>query len=158
MPPTKDGPGALAGATEASGDRDIAERRSRSFSPSSRPLQLAPDAVTAASWGDRPPPHRMVLRMWRPMRRNTLCGFVDVGLPNGLHMDDIAVHVRGDRAWASLPARPMLDEDGQALRDDRGKIRYAETLCWRSRDLADQFSAAAVELVRRANPGALDEA
>jgi hypothetical protein len=40
----------------------------------------------------------MLLRKRRPMRHNTLCGFVDVGLPNGLQIDDIAAHVRDDRA------------------------------------------------------------
>jgi hypothetical protein len=73
----------------------------------------------------------MILRTWRLMRRNTLCGFATVELPSGLVIEGIAVHVRGDRAWASPPARPILDENGHALRDDRGKIRYAEILRWR---------------------------
>jgi hypothetical protein len=99
----------------------------------------------------------MVLRSWRPMPRNTLAGFADIELLNGLQIDDVAVHIRERRAWANLPARPMLDEAGQALRDDRGKVRYAPILRWRTRDLGDRFSAAVVELVRTAYPGALGD-
>jgi hypothetical protein len=87
--------------------------------------QLAPDAATAAGWGDKPPPRRTVLRRWRPLYRTTLRGFADVELPNGLQIDDIAVHVRGRRTWASLPARPMLDQDGQHVFRD-GKPQRAD--------------------------------
>jgi hypothetical protein len=75
------------------------------------------------------------------MQRATLRGFADIELPNG----------------SSLPARPMLDQDGRhVLRD--GKAQYAPILRWPSRDLADRFSVALVELVQRAHPGALDGA
>lgn len=66
------------------------------------------------------------------------------------------MHVRDGRAWASLPARPMLDHDGRHVIRD-GEPQYAPILRWRTRDLADQFSTAVVELVRRAHPGALDD-
>jgi hypothetical protein len=97
----------------------------------------------------------LALRGWRPLRRNTLHGVVDVVLPNGLEID-IAVHVSGGRAWASLPARPVLDGGRHVIRD--GKPAYVRSLAWRSRDLSDKFSAAVVELVRRTYPDALDEA
>jgi hypothetical protein len=100
---------------------------------------------------------RMTLRRWRPLQRATLRGFADVELPNGLQIDDIAAHVRDGRAWASLPARPMLDQDGRHVIRD-GKPQYAPILRWRTRDLADRFSTAVVELVRRAHPNTLDGA
>jgi hypothetical protein len=91
---------------------------------SRRPAQRAPDAATAAGWGDKPPPRRMVLRRWRPMHRATLCGFADVELTNGLHIDDFAVRVGDGQACASLPARPTLDQDGrQILRDGKAAVR-----------------------------------
>jgi hypothetical protein len=152
--PRYDGPAADGAADEA--DIGFAAERQPNTTGHRRP-SIAPDAATAAGWGDRPPPHRMLLRKWRPMRRNTLRGFADVELTSGLQIDDIAVHTREGRAWASLPARPMLDQDGQhVLRD--GRPQYAPILRWRTRDLADRFSAAVVELVRRAHPDALDEA
>jgi hypothetical protein len=99
----------------------------------------------------------MMLRRWRPLHRNTLHGFADLELPNCLQIDDIAVHVRDGRAWAALPARPMLDQNGRHVFHD-GKPQYAAILRWRTRDLADRFSAPVVEVVRRAHRGALDRA
>jgi hypothetical protein len=75
-------------------------------------------------------------------------------LPSGLQIDDIAVHVREGRAWASLPARLMLDADGRHVVREC-KPQYATIMRRRTRELADRWSAT-VELVREANPDALD--
>jgi hypothetical protein len=99
---------------------------------------------------------RMRLVDWRPCHRNTLRGFAAVELPAGLRIAEIPVHVTAGRAWAGLPARPMVGPDGTLLRDERGKIRYARALSWRTRDLTDRFSAAVVNLVRAAHCDALD--
>jgi hypothetical protein len=119
---------------------------------------MDPDAATRIC-GEPPPAQRprMILRSWRPLVRGSLRGFAAVTLLSMIEIDEVAVHVSGGRAWASLPARPMIDGARQALRDDRGKIRYVAPIRWRTRDLADRFSAAVVELVRAAHPGALDE-
>ncbi len=90
------------------------------------------------------------------MQRNTLRGFASVTLPIGLDADDVAVHVAGGRAWASLPGRPMLDGDGRPLRDDSVKIRYVLLVRWLSHSLASGFGGRVVELVRAAHPEALD--
>jgi hypothetical protein len=151
--PKDNGPGVWEDAE--AGDRVCSD--ARPDTTSRRPAQRAPDAATAAGWGDKPPPRRLVLRRWRPMHRATLCGFADVELTNGLHIDDFAVRVGDGQACASLPARPTLDRDGrQILRD--GKPRFAAILRWRTPDLADPFSTAVVELVRRAHPGDLEGA
>jgi hypothetical protein len=97
----------------------------------------------------------MRLRNWRPCLRNTLRGFANVELPSGLQIDEIAVHVRRGRARASLPARPMLDTDGRHVVRE-GKPQYTTIMRWRTRELADRWSAAVIELVRQANPDALD--
>ena len=118
------------------------------------------EIATRATWGE-PPGHKARLRQmalleWRPVRKNTLLGFCSIELPNGLQIDDIAVHVRGGKAWVSFPARPMLDADGrQVMRD--GRPQYISMMRWQSRDLADRFSAALVELVRNAYPDAFDD-
>jgi hypothetical protein len=108
------------------------------------------------AWGDWPPPRQMVLRRWRPTHRATLRGFADIELPSGLQIDDVAVHVWAGRAWASLPARPIV-EDGRHVICDR-KPQYATIIRWGTRDLADRFSAAVVELLGRTHPEELDRA
>ena len=91
-----------------------------------------------------------------PGQEEYITGFCSITLPSGLEIDDIAVHLRGDRAWASLPARPMLDAEGrQVMRD--GRPQYVSMIRWQSRDLADRFSTAVVELVRNTHPDAFEE-
>jgi hypothetical protein len=48
----------------------------------------------------------------------------------------------------------MRDRDGQPLTDENGRSRYRSSIRWASRELQDGFSAAVVELVRAAHPGA----
>jgi len=92
---------------------------------------IARDAGTAVGFGDRPPPQRMRLRNWRPCLRNTLRGFANVALPNGLQIDEIAVHVRRGRARASLPARPMLDTAGRhVVREGKPPSCAGEPVSW----------------------------
>ena len=153
----RDRPGAVSTAVEAKGDVIAHEK----FNPNARRWQGTATA-RPASWGNELPPLRrtvlgagIALRRWRPMHRATLRGFVDIELPNGLRIDDIAVHVRGGRAWASLPARPVLENGRHVIRD--GKPVYARILAWRSQDIADKFSEAVVELVYHAHPDALNE-
>jgi hypothetical protein len=118
------------------------------------------DIATRAAWGEpldsEQRPRQTALREWRPVLRNTLRGFCSVELPSGLQIDDIAVHVRGGKAWVSFPARPMLDADGrQVMRD--GRLQYISMLRWQTRDLADRFSATVIELVRNAYPDAFED-
>jgi hypothetical protein len=99
----------------------------------------------------------MILLDWRPCRRNTLRGFAAIELPTGLRVSEIPVHVTAGRAWAGLPARPIVDTGtGAVLRDERDRIRYAPLLTWRTRDLADRWSAGVIGLVRAAHPEVLD--
>jgi hypothetical protein len=131
-----------AAATARGAGEGIAERRSDTHTT---------DAAA------EPAPRRLTLIDWRPCRRNTLRGFAAVELPSGLRIADVTVHVSGSRAWAGMPARPIVDTaTGAALRDERARIRYAPILWWRSRDLADRWSHAVVALVRAAHPDALD--
>jgi len=41
----------------------------------------------------------------------------------------------------------MTDRDGQPLLDDRGKVRFASFLRWRTRELNDRFQAAAIAAI-----------
>ena len=152
-----DGPGALAGATGA-GDRDITGQRSDTTPRRWTPAAL--DAGTRATWSDPPAtqrPRTIALVGWRPMAKGALRGFATVELPIGLKLIDCPVLVSKGKAWVNVPAKPVLDRDGQQKIEANGKPAYVPVLEWRSRDLADRFSAAVVELVQRAHPGSLDE-
>ena len=129
---TERGPGALAGAAEAG--QGIAERR--------------PDTATIC----------LRLRQWRPLRRSTLRGFASITVfPIGLDIDNVAVHARDGRCWASLPVRPTLDRDGRALRDAGGRVRYERPIRWATRRLTDRFSERLIEVICRMHPGDLDD-
>lgn len=99
--------------------------------------------------------NQMQIRDWRPMRRNSLIGFVRVELHSGMIVSDVAIHTSDRGAWASPPAKPMLGPDGVALKDDQGKIRYALVIEFRSKEVRSRFSAAVIEALRAAHPEAL---
>jgi hypothetical protein len=93
----------------------------------------------------------------KPLRKNTLRGFATIRLPNGLVIRDIVIgQVSDGRAWATLPSKPMINDDGVALRDDAGKIRYRPVNEWPTRELQDEFSKRVIALVREAHPQALN--
>ena len=102
------------------------------------------------------PKPRMKLLEWRPVQKNTLRGFANIEMPSGLVIRDIAIHEKEHKWWASLPSRPVLDADGRQVVNHAGHKQYAALLGWRDRDLADRFSAAAVELIRAEHSADLD--
>jgi len=111
----------------------------------------------AATWGTPSAPSRPIARLlnWKPLVKNSLRGFADVALPIGLVIRDIPILTSHGKCWASLPSKPVLDRDGKHV-ETNGKKQYAAILEWRSRELADAFSARVVELVRQAHPDAFD--
>ncbi len=52
----------------------------------------------------------------------------------------------------------MFDKDGRALRDDRGKIRYANAFTFDSKEVRNAFSEAVIAAVIAAYPDAFEEA
>jgi hypothetical protein len=95
---------------------------------------------------------------FRPIRRGTLRGFATIFIAE-LHLivHDVAVHQHvGGAHWVSLPARPVLDQDGQAKRNRDGRIEYATLLGFDSRAVSDAFSAAVITALLEFAPGAFD--
>jgi hypothetical protein len=93
---------------------------------------------------------------WKPMPRNSLRGFADIKLPSGLIIREAVVHNTNGRAWVNLPGKPMVDRDGQAVRDPAtGKLKYAALLEWSDRAVADRFSAAVIDAIEAQHPGAV---
>lgn len=118
----------------------------------------------AAAWGARPDPEparsapdrlRVRLISWKPVIKGSLRGFATVELPNGLRLIEWPVLVGSNGAWATLPSKPVLEREGKHVKP-AGKPEFAPVVEWRSRELADCFSAAVVALIRAAHPDALD--
>jgi hypothetical protein len=99
--------------------------------------------------------HAAVIEEFNEIRKNTLRGFAKVRLASGMILIDVSIHVSNGKAWAALPAKPMLDKEGRALRDPEGKIRYAPVVAFATREHRDRFSVLVVEAVRDTHPEAL---
>jgi hypothetical protein len=100
----------------------------------------------------------MRLISWKPLAKGSLRGFATVELlPLGLRLVDCPVlATEGRRVWAALPSKPQLDKYGRQKTDINGYRIYIPTVEWKSRELADHWSAAVVALVRQAHPDDLD--
>lgn len=85
---------------------------------------------------------------WKPLAKGALCGFAKVRLGKYLVINDVPVLQSNGRVWASMPAKPLVDRDGQPLRDAKGKQRYSPVLEWDGREASDRFSTAVVEAVQ----------
>jgi hypothetical protein len=113
-----------------------------------------------ALWGSRPQaePSRPKMRLvdFKRVVKGSLRGFATIALPIGLTIYDIPVLVSHNKAWASLPSKAQIDKEGRQKRDPNGKPAYALVLQWRDRSLSERFSNAVIELVRDADPDALD--
>lgn len=96
----------------------------------------------------------IALLAFKALSRNTLKGFATVRLGRSLTIKDVAVHVSHGRRWAALPSKPMVDGQGNAKRDDKGKIQYTPLLEWADRDAANRFSEAVCGAVEREYPEA----
>ena len=70
------------------------------------------------------------LLAWKSVKKNTLRGFATVRLGASLSIKDVAVHTMNCKRWASLPSKPMLDADGNAKRNEAGKVQYVPVLEW----------------------------
>jgi hypothetical protein len=99
----------------------------------------------------------IICEKWTPRRSNTLHGFADVLLEQThLRIYDCAVHEKNGRRWVGLPARPMIDREGMALRDEDGKTRYTRILEVDTREAGDEFSKNVVAAVLAHSPGAFE--
>jgi len=97
-------------------------------------------------------------RNFKALRRNTLVGFVTVYIRElRLEIRDVAIHQKGEARWAQLPAKPMIDKNGVAIRDSStGKIQYASILEFDRREVRDAFSRAVIAALLELVPGAFD--
>jgi hypothetical protein len=89
---------------------------------------------------------------WKPLERNSPRGFLTARLPSGMILRDVAIHTSEGRWWASPASKAQLDKDGQALRDDVGKIKYSPVISFADKATRDKFSAQVLEALKAAHP------
>jgi len=84
---------------------------------------------------------------WRPLESGTLRGFARVKIvPLGLTLDGVCLHERDGKRWATLPARPQVNKDGELIRKPTGKPEYA-AMVWLTPEAAKRFSVAVARAV-----------
>ncbi len=101
---------------------------------------------------DKPMP--VVILEWKPVNRNTLRGFAKIKL-GALRIHDVALHCKGDKAWAQLPAKPQVTSDGTVRKNSDGKALYVPVIEWETRDASDRFSTSVVAAIEEAYPGCM---
>ena len=99
---------------------------------------------------DRPMPVQIL--EWKPVNKNTLRGFAKIKL-GAMRIHDVAIHTKGDRSWAQLPAKPQIGSDGAVRKNADGKILYVPLVEWDNRETSDRFSASVIAALEEANPG-----
>jgi hypothetical protein len=114
--------------------------------PSQRELRVA----------ERPDPPRMRILGFRPVRKNSLVGFITISM-RLFTIHDAPVLVSHGKAWVALPSKPLLGPDGKQVVGADGKPKFAPTVTWASREIGDRFSDAAIKLIRRELPGVLED-
>jgi hypothetical protein len=94
----------------------------------------------------------VVILNWTPRTSGTLRGHLSLRLPSGLVLHEVSVHTRDGSWWLAMPARPML-QDGAALRDATGKVRYAPPVVgFASHEIKSRFTTQVLEALRPAHP------
>jgi hypothetical protein len=99
--------------------------------------------------------HTIKCLEFRPLAKNTLVGFATIVIDEAeFVVNGVGLHRKGESRWAGLPGAPVLNADGCALRDERGRIAYRPVNEIRSRAASDAFSAAVWRAVLEKHPEA----
>jgi hypothetical protein len=94
----------------------------------------------------------IVIADWKPRQSNTLRGTFTTYLPSGLVLHEMTLHTRDGAWWIALPARPLL-QDGAALHDEHGKVRYSAALVsFANRQARERFTGQMLAALRLAHP------
>jgi hypothetical protein len=87
--------------------------------------------------------HIIRCRAFRAFAKGSLVGFAAIHVPElRLTVHDVALHRKGWRRWAQLPAKPMV-RDGRHVADAAtGKPAYVPIIEFEGHETRDAFSAA----------------
>src|SRR5215831_6674312 len=80
-------------------------------------------------------------RGFKPLIRNTLRGFAEINIAEmKLTIRDVAVHTKGTRCWAQLPAKPQVKVFFFIDTATTEKIAYIPLMHFDTRAVSDAFS------------------
>jgi hypothetical protein len=92
-------------------------------------------------------------KSYTPIGKNSLIGKADIYVAEmRLTIHGVLILKSNGRMWVSLPSPAMLDKDGVALRDDRGKVKYSFCFEFDTREVRDAFSRAVIDAVTTHTP------
>lgn len=95
---------------------------------------------------------------WKPMRSNTLFGFVDIVVPElHLRVKECTAHESHGKRWVGLPAKPQITRDGVVRRNENSKVVYTAILQFTDRATSDAFSERVIAALLATYPHAFDE-
>ena len=77
---------------------------------------------------------------FKEVKSNTLQGFATLQMDSGLIIKECALHSKDGSEWVGLPSKPQIDKDGNARRDDNGKIRYTPMVEFVSKEIGQKWS------------------
>jgi hypothetical protein len=90
----------------------------------------------------------MQLLTYRSIGKGMLLGKADIGLPNGLEINDVGIFSRADGSrWAQFPAEMLRDQDGRPILNDKGKPKYRTLIHWVKHETQAAWSDALIALV-----------
>jgi hypothetical protein len=97
----------------------------------------------------------IVIRDWKPLRRNALLGFVKVEFPSGMIISDVTILTSERGAWASPPSKPQVTKEGVQMKDANGKAKFTPIIEFRDKATRELWSNSIIAALRRAHPEAL---
>jgi len=90
----------------------------------------------------------MELVKFTQYEKNTLKGFVDIKLSNGIILKDFTYHKSGKSDWVNPPSRKYTDE--------KGKEQYSRIIDFENKDVYHNFSKQVIKLVKEQYGQTLD--
>jgi hypothetical protein len=95
---------------------------------------------------------QIIVSDWTSRQAGTLRGFFSASLPSCLVFHEMTLHTRDGAWWIGFPAKPLL-QDGAALRDENGKIRYSPPLIsFTNRQARERFTEQVLAALRQTQP------
>jgi hypothetical protein len=105
------------------------------------PAMIAPNAATAAGWGDKPPAATVTAANLKFIHKNTLKATVDLTIPKWRLVIRGALWCeKNGREWVAFPAREWVDKNGNR--------KFSNILEFTDRQTAARFQHAALAAVR----------